>query len=143
MWKTSLRPCVLSTAASSMRLLLVKSWLALACALPEVPFACGLATAHLLAEDAHQDEELLVDRHHPEDAALTRLGAQRVDDRVERLGDARRQRLDPPQALLAPRGEGEVDVGVGHVDLLRAAGHGRRWAPRCQSGRSADATRCV
>ena len=83
----------------------------------------------LLAEDAHEQEELLGDRHEAEHAALARLGAQRVHEALEGLTGARREQHDLPQPVLAPGGDCEVDGRVVHGDLLAHVPHHRTAEP--------------
>ena len=82
----------------------IAAGVALAAALPELPYACGLATVQLLADDvAHApllpvDGALRVTRPAVDPAALERLAADpgRVAHWQARLADVRRLRQDRP-----------------------------------------------
>ncbi len=82
----------------------IAAGVALAAALPELPYACGLATVQLLADDvAHApllpvDGALRVTRPAVDPAALDRLAADpgRVAHWQARLADVRRLRQDRP-----------------------------------------------
>ena len=86
-------PVVVSSALESS--VGIAAGVALAAALPELPFACGLATVQLLTDDvAHQsllpvNGELPVVRPDVDEAALTRLRADddRTDAWAKRLAD--------------------------------------------------------
>ena len=92
-------PVVVSSALESS--VGIAAGLALAAALPELPYACGLATVHLFERDTVPDPLLPVDGH---------LEVRRPEPTVDSLG--RRG---------GPRGPGPT--------LARAAG--RRWPSRC------------
>ena len=90
----------------------------------------------LLAEHAHEDEELLGDRDEAEHAALAGLGAQRADERVERVRGVGRQHDHLPEAVLAPGGDREVDGVVVHDQLPPREHDGRRRRTRVSERRA-------
>ena len=87
----------------------------------------GEQQAHLVAEHAHEDEELLGDRHHAEHAALAGLRPQRVARACRgcrRCAAGSSTTCHRPSSRQAATAKSTAVVV--HVDLLRATGARRR-----------------